>query len=150
MFPSLNLINWKSYPYWSKVVLIHYHYRPDTKLGPGIVAIRIIPCSCLACKTRLSIPWSYIIKYACNQPIYGRVYDCKYSIIPLSRNNCIIMNVLYYGTYHLDYEWINRTIIDGGVMNMSVIISKVNYGAIDAENTSCQVSHTEWRDLDIL
>ena len=37
--PTLNVINGKSYPCGSKCVLRNYHYRPDTKLGPGIVAI---------------------------------------------------------------------------------------------------------------
>ena len=31
----------------------------------------------------------------------------------------------------------NRTIIEGNVMNMSLIITKGNYGAIDADNSSC-------------
>ena len=31
----------------ARVSLIHYRYRSDQKLGPDIVAIRIIPCSCI-------------------------------------------------------------------------------------------------------
>ena len=31
----------------------------------------------------------------------------------------------------------NITIIEGNVMNVSFIITKGNYGAIDAENSSC-------------
>ena len=31
----------------------------------------------------------------------------------------------------------NRTRIEGNVMNMSLIITKGNYGAIDADNSSC-------------
>ena len=81
LFTSLNVINGKSYPYVSKGFLRHYYYRSDQKLVPGIVAIRRIPCSCHACTTKSSLPWNYTIKEARNQPIYGRVFNCKYSII---------------------------------------------------------------------
>ena len=39
-FTSLNVINGKTSTYGSKVILRNFHYRPDPKLGPGIVAIR--------------------------------------------------------------------------------------------------------------
>ena len=35
----------------------------------------------------------------------------------------------------------NRTIVDGNVMKMYLIITKVNYGAIDADNYSCWGYH---------
>ena len=35
------------------------------------------------------------------------------------------------------YEHMNRTILDGNVMNMSLIIMEGNYGAIDADDSSC-------------
>ena len=38
----------------------------------------------------------------------------------------------------MDYECIHRTILDGNVMNMSLIILKGNDGSIDAKNTSYQ------------
>ena len=41
------------------------------------------------------------------------------------------------GTDEEDYEHINRNIIDGNVMNMSLIIMEGIYGAIDTENYSC-------------
>ena len=37
----------------------------------------------------------------------------------------------------MKYECINITILDGNVMNTSLIINKVNYGAIDADDTLC-------------
>ena len=46
------------------------------------------------------------------------------------------MNFLYYGTENVDCECINRTIFDGNIMNMTLIITKVNYRAIDADNDS--------------
>ena len=48
LFPSLNAISGKPAPYGIKGVIIHYHYRLDPKLGPVIVSIIIIPCSCHA------------------------------------------------------------------------------------------------------
>ena len=57
IFSSLNVINGKTLLYGSKVIIRHYHYRSDPKLGPGIVAIRRIPCSCHACTTILYLPW---------------------------------------------------------------------------------------------
>ena len=62
LFSSLNVINGKTSPYASKGVLRNYHYRYYPKLGPGIVVIRIIPCSCHACTTILSLSWDYKIK----------------------------------------------------------------------------------------
>ena len=135
VFSSLNVVNWKPAPYGSKGVIKQYNYRSDTRLGPGIVSIRIIPCSCHVCTTKLSLPWGSTIKEACNQPIYGRVYNCKYSLIIGSHNNCIIMNFLDIGTDNVEYEYINITIFDGNVMNISLIITKGNYGAIDAKYT---------------
>ena len=48
------------------------------------------------------------------------------------------MNFLYYVIYEVYYECINRNILDSNVMNMYIIISTGNYGAVDARNTSCQ------------
>ena len=42
LFLSLNIIKCKTSPYVSKGILRHYHYLPDTKLDPGIVAVRKI------------------------------------------------------------------------------------------------------------
>ena len=47
------------------------------------------------------------------------------------------MNLSDDGTYEVEYEHINRTIIDGNFTNISLINSKGNYGAIDADDTSC-------------
>ena len=62
MFLSLNIINVKSSPYINKGILRHYNYQSDTKLGPFIVAIRIIPCSCHDFTTILSLSWYSKIK----------------------------------------------------------------------------------------
>ena len=50
------------------------------------------------------------------------------------------MNFIYYRTHEVEYEIINRTIIDGNFSNISLIISKVNYGDIYADDTSCHVT----------
>ena len=71
LFPSLNVIKGKISPYCIEGIIIHNHYRSDPKLGPGIVAIRIIPCSCHYCTTILSLSWDSKIKEAFNQPRYG-------------------------------------------------------------------------------
>ena len=86
--------SWKTAPYGIKDVLIHYHYRSDPKVGPDIVALRKIPCSCHACIIQLSLPWDSKIKYACNHPRHGRVNDEKYSLIIGFHNIWIIMNFL--------------------------------------------------------
>ena len=77
LFPSLNVINGKTSPYGNKVILRHYQYRSDPKLIPGIVSIRIIPCSFHDFKTILSLSWDSKIKEGVNQPRYGRLYNCK-------------------------------------------------------------------------
>ena len=80
-------MNGKTSPYTNKGVIIHYHYRSDTKLGPDIVSIRRIPCSFHARTAILSIYWDFKIKELVNQPIYGRVYNCKYSQTLIYHNN---------------------------------------------------------------
>ena len=82
----------KSAPYGSKGVLRYNHYSSDTKWGPGIISLRIIPSGCHDYIAQLSITWDPEIRYACNQFIYGIVYDIKYSLIIGSHNNWIIMN----------------------------------------------------------
>ena len=97
----LNFINGKPSPYGSKGVLIHYHYSSDPKLGLGIVTIRRITYTFHDCRTILYLTRDYKIKEAFNQPKYGRVYNCKYSIFFGSHNNWIVMNSLYYLTYNV-------------------------------------------------
>ena len=60
----------------------------DQKLGTGIFAIIGVPCRYDACITILSISWEV------NKPIYGWVYNWKYSQILGCHNNYILMNVL--------------------------------------------------------
>ena len=43
------------------------------------------------------------------------------------------MNFIYDGTYDIEYEHINRTIIDGDFTKMLLIICKGNFGAINSE-----------------
>ena len=92
MFPSLNFINGKTSPNGSKGFLRHYHYWSDLKLGPGLVEIRIIPCSCHACTTALSLSWNSKIKEAVNQYRYDIVYNFKYSQILGCHNKWILMD----------------------------------------------------------
>ena len=80
-FPSFHVIKGKILPYGSKEILRNYHYRSDPKLGPGIVAIRRITCSCHAYTSKIYLSWDSKTKDAVNQPRYGRVYNCKYSEI---------------------------------------------------------------------
>ena len=47
------------------------------------------------------------------------------------------MNFVDYGTDEEDYEHINWTILDVNVMNISLGIIEGNYGAIDADDSSC-------------
>ena len=90
LFPLLNFIKGKILPYGRKVIIIHYHYRLDPKLGPGSFGIRRFPCSCHACTTILSLSWYSKIKEAVNQPRYGQVHNCKYSQILGCHDNCIL------------------------------------------------------------
>ena len=128
----------KSDPYGIKDFIRNYHYRSYPKLNPGIVSFRITPCGFHACTKKLSLPWNYKIKDECNYPRYGRVYDWKLSLILGYHNNWIIIYFLDDITGSVEYKCMNITIIDGNVMKISLIIHKVNYGAIDIDNTSCQ------------
>ena len=47
------------------------------------------------------------------------------------------MHFLDYRTGEVEYDNINRTLLDGNVTNMSLIFSKGNYGATDEDDTSC-------------
>ena len=118
-------------------ILRNYHYRSDTKLGPGIVAIIRIPRNCHSCTNILYFYWDSNIKEVVNPPKYGRLYNCKYSQILGCHNNWIIMNFVGDGTYEDNYEHIIQTILDGNVMNMSLIIMEDKYIAIDSYDSSC-------------
>ena len=45
LMPSLNFIKGEISQYGSKVILKHYHYQSDPKLGSEVFAIRGITCS---------------------------------------------------------------------------------------------------------
>ena len=137
LIPSLNCIDGKSSPYGSKGVLRHYHYWSDPKLGPGVVEIRINTCSCHSCTKILSLPWDSTVREAFNHPIYGRVYNCKYSIIIDYHNNWIVMNFLDDGSGNVEYECINITILDANITNTYFLIIEENYGAIDDYYFTC-------------
>ena len=122
----------------ARKILRYYNYLSDPKLGMGIVAIIKTPFCCHACKTVLSPYWDSKIKEAVNQPRYGRVYNCKYSQILGCHNNCILMNCLDDGTDEYYYKNINRTILDGNVMKMSLIFMELNYDEIDTDNYLCR------------
>ena len=47
------------------------------------------------------------------------------------------MNIFDDGTDEEDCEQINQNIIDGDMMSMSLIITEENYGAIDADDSTC-------------
>ena len=104
-------------------------------MGTVIVTIRRIPCSFHACTYILSLSWYPKIKEALNQPRYGRFYSYKYSQILGCRNNWLLMNFLDDGTDEEYYEKINRTILDGNVMNVSLIFIEGKYGAIDTDDS---------------
>ena len=131
LFPLLNFIIGKPAPCRIKDILRHYNYRSYSKIGPVITATRRILCSWHACTTKSSLPGDYKTKDACNQLIYRIVYNYKYFLIIGSHNNWVIMNFIDYGTDNVDYKYMNRAIFDGNVMNISLIIAKENYGAID-------------------
>ena len=94
-----------------------------------------MPCSFHVFSTQLSLRWYSKIKYACCQPIFGRVYDCKYSLILLSFNNWIILNFLYDVKDEAECEHMNINILSVNVTNIYFIILKLNYGTIDTDDT---------------
>ena len=71
-----------------------------------------------------------------NQTRHGRLYTFKYSQILGCHNNWIIM-IFEDVTNEEEYEHINRTIIDGNMVNISVIIMEGNFGAIGADDSTC-------------
>ena len=86
---------------------------------------------------KISLPWGSTIKEEFNHPRYGRVYNCKYSIILGSWKNYIIINFLNDGTDNVEYECINLTIVDGNLMYISLIVIQGEYGAIDYDSSTC-------------
>ena len=104
--------------------------------GLYIIYIRTITFSFHACATKLSLPWVSRINHACNHSRYGWAYNFKYSLIIGSHNNWVIINYIDYRTDIVDYEYINRTILDGNFMKMYFIIIGGNYGAIDANDST--------------
>ena len=93
----------EKYPYVRKGFLRNYHYWDDPKLYQGGVDSRTIPWCCYDCTTQLYLTWDPKIKYACNNPRYGKIFNCKYSPIIRSHNNWFIMNFLEDETYDVEY-----------------------------------------------
>ena len=56
-----------------------------------------------------------------------------------SHNNYIILTFIDDGTDEVDNKNMNRTILDGNVVNMSLIIIEGNDGAINADDSKCIV-----------
>ena len=52
----------------------------------------------------------------------------------VSHNIWIIIDFIDDGTGGVEYKHSNKTIIDGSFKNMSLVVSKVKYGSIDAED----------------
>ena len=124
-------------PCGRKGILRHHNYQSDPKLGPGIIWIIIIPWSCHACTTILSLSWYSKIKEVFNQPRYVRVYNCKFSQILDCHKKWIIIIYSDDGIGEEDYEHINQNILDGNVMKMSLVIMEDNYCAIASDDSSC-------------
>ena len=63
-----------------------HNIRADPKLGPGHVAMRMMPCSCDVCVKKLALPWAPGVdasKQACYQPIS----NCKCDAVLGELNN---------------------------------------------------------------
>ena len=97
----------------------------------------MIPCNFHACTTILSRFWVSKIEEAVNHPKYGRLYHCKYSQILGCHNNWIIINYVEDRTDEEIYKHINQTILNGNLMNTSLIVMKGKYAAIDYDDSSC-------------
>ena len=129
-------------PYASKGMLRHYYSWSDPNLGPVIVSIIRIPYSCHYCTAISSLYWVVTIKEAVNKPRHGRFYYCKYSQILSCHNIWILMYFLDNGTDKEYYKNINRTILDGNLINMSLIIIEGKYGTIYTDDSSCHGYYT--------
>ena len=66
---------------------------------------------------------------------YVRVINCKYYPFIGYHNDQVIVNFIYYGTYYVEYEHKNITIIDGNVTKMLLVIYKGEFSDIDSEDT---------------
>ena len=108
VFPSLNVIKGRGSPYDRRIIIRHYHYHSDPRLGHGIFEIRKIPCSYHDCANILSLSWDSKIKKSVNHPRYGWVYNCKYFHIIACCNTWIIMNFLDDGTNDEAYEFVKK------------------------------------------
>ena len=88
------------------------YLQGDYKLGQGIVAIITVICSCQYCQTQLSITWDIDNKDACIKMIYARIINYNSSKILVSQNNWNIMDFIYDGKYYVEYEKINKIILE--------------------------------------
>ena len=62
-----------------------YHVYCCPELGAGRVALRRIPCACVACDSTIRLPWVVGIPSS-EQPRFGTVADCRYHKILGARN----------------------------------------------------------------
>ena len=123
-------------PFDSKDNIKHYDYYSDQKFGTGIIAIIIILFIYQNFTTLISLTLDSKKKDSVIHPRYSRIHNCEYYRIIGWHKNCIITNSLYNGTYKCIYKHINRTIFDGTLLYMSLIVVEVKYGEIDTHDSS--------------
>ena len=58
---------------------------------------------------------------------YERFTSCKYWYILVSRNDKIVMNFKDDRTNDIDYEIINKNILDGSFQNISLVIYEFEF-----------------------
>ena len=85
-FPSLSFCVPHEKPHGVIGLSKIYHLQLDPKSVYGKCAIRIIPCSCIACTTMLDKLWAYVVDPN-KQPSYQPVVDCTYCPVLDSFNN---------------------------------------------------------------
>ena len=90
MFPKLYHAGPHKAPHGARGIGAHYHLRMDPILGEGKVAIRRIPCACLACTKQLDEEWTPGVEPS-QQKRYARVKDCIYAPILGKYNNWSII-----------------------------------------------------------
>ena len=96
-----------------------YNIQADPRLGVGKVAVRRIPCGCMGCYNRLSLPWDNQLSPD-KQERYAEHDDCEFHSVFGRMNDWRIITLESSNVDEEEIEEANKIILDGFAENMLV------------------------------
>ena len=124
-----------------------YHVYCCPELGTGRVALRRIPCACVACDNTIRLPWVLSVPNQ-EQPRFQTVSDCQYRKILGVRNewDIILLEVDHNRANMDDVDAAREEVLVSLSSNIAANIEIGGYGAIVTEDETARDGYwiIEW------